>query len=206
MNIILYTHIIFGTIGLLAGVCVILLKKGDKRHRFIGKIFSYTLGLSMLASFPISFYKENVFLFCIGMWTLYMIITGHRSLQITDIKRVTLMDWSITLTMLVFGILLLANGFYQISFGLGLPIVSMVFGSLSLVFVWTDFRFFKGKLKAQNAHQLVHIQRMMGAFIASLTAFVVVNNTMVPGLIAWLLPTVIFIPLIAKWSRQWARF
>ena len=143
MNIILYTHIILGTIGLLAGVFVILLQKGDKRHRFIGKIFSYNLGLSMLASFPISFYKENIFLFCIGVWTLYMIITGQRSLQISDIKKVTYLDWIITLMMAVFGVLLVGIGFYQLSFGLGLPIVSMVFGLLSLQFVWTDFRFFK---------------------------------------------------------------
>ena len=142
MNIILYTHIILGTLGLLAGVFVILLQKGGKRHRFIGKIFSYNLGLSMLASFPISFYKENIFLFCIGVWTLYMIITGQRSLQISDIKKVTFLDWIITLIMAVFGVLLVGIGFYQLSFGLGLPIVSMVFGFLSLLFVWTDFSFF----------------------------------------------------------------
>lgn len=206
MNIILYTHIILGTLGLLAGVFVILLQKGDKRHRFIGKIFSYNLGLSMLASFPISFYKENIFLFCIGVWTLYMIITGQRSLQISDIKKVTFLDWIITLIMAVFGVLLVGIGFYQLSFGLGLPIVSMVFGFLSLLFVWTDFSFFKGRLKAKNAHQLIHIQRMMGAFISALTAFVVVNNTMLPGLVVWLLPTVFLTPLIVMWSRKWAKF
>jgi uncharacterized membrane protein len=202
MSILLYIHIILGIIGLIAGILIILLKKGDKRHQQIGKIFSYALGISMLGSFPISIYKENTFLFCIGIWTLYMIITGNRSLKITNTKMVSKIDWLITILMLLFGFLLLENGLSSLHTGLGLPIVSAVFAWISFVFVWTDIRFFNGKMKAINAHKLIHIQRMMGAFIASVTAFIVVNNTILPGLVAWLLPTLVFTPLIIRWSRK----
>jgi len=202
MSILLYIHIILGSIGLIAGTWIILLKKGDKRHQLIGKIFSYALGISMLGSFPISIAKENTFLFCIGIWTLYMIITGNRSLKITNTKMVSKIDWLITILMLVFGILLLANSLLSFHTGMGLPIVSAVFALISFFFVWTDIRFFNGKMMAINAHQLIHIQRMMGAFIAAVTAFIVVNNTILPGLVAWLLPTIVFVPLIVKWSNK----
>ena len=202
MSILLYIHIILVIIGLIAGILIILLKKGDKRHQLTGKIFSYALGISMLGSFPISIAKENTFLFCIGIWTLYMIITGNRSLKITNTKMVSKIDWLITILMLFFGVLLLANGLSSFHSGLGLPIVSSVFAWISFFFVWTDIRFFNGKMTAINAPKLIHIQRMMGAFIASVTAFIVVNNTILPGLVAWLLPTLVFTPLIIRWSRK----
>ena len=202
MKVLLYSHIILGTIGLVAGVLVITLKKGDKRHKLIGEIFSYALGLAMIMSFPISFSTENVFLFCIGFWTLYMIITGNRVLKRVRPEMISKLDWLITILMLIFSLILLGYGISLFLAGNGLPIVSIVFALISFFFVWTDFRFFKGKHKAVNAHQLIHIQRMMGAFIASVTAFIVVNNTILPGVIGWLLPTIVFVPLIVKWSKE----
>jgi hypothetical protein len=43
---------------------------------------------------------------------------------------------------------------------------------------------------------------MTGSYIASSTAFLVVNNTILPGIIAWLIPTVLLVPLIIMWSRK----
>jgi uncharacterized membrane protein YbaN (DUF454 family) len=48
---------------------------------------------------------------------------------------------------------------------------------------------------------------MTGAFIASATAFLVVNAKyfpdIIPGFVYWLLPTIIFTPLIVKWSKKY---
>jgi hypothetical protein len=43
---------------------------------------------------------------------------------------------------------------------------------------------------------------MIAGYIAALTAFLVVNNTYLPSIVAWLLPTVIFTPLIFYWSKK----
>jgi hypothetical protein len=43
---------------------------------------------------------------------------------------------------------------------------------------------------------------MLGSYIASVTAFLVVNNTILPPMIAWLLPTAAVTPLIVTWSRK----
>jgi len=50
---------------------------------------------------------------------------------------------------------------------------------------------------------VTHLQRMIGAYIASLTAFLVVNNTILPGVIAWLLPSVLLVPFIMAWSKKY---
>jgi hypothetical protein len=43
---------------------------------------------------------------------------------------------------------------------------------------------------------------MCGAYIASLTAFLVVNVKILPSLIVWLLPTMVITPLIFIWSKK----
>ena len=54
-----------------------------------------------------------------------------------------------------------------------------------------------------------HISGMLGSYIAMVTALVVVNAQNIPGLnqlpviVAWLLPTVIGAPLIARVVRKW---
>jgi hypothetical protein len=44
---------------------------------------------------------------------------------------------------------------------------------------------------------------MMGAYIASLTAFVVVNAPERASIIPWVLPAIFLVPLIVKWSRKY---
>jgi hypothetical protein len=44
---------------------------------------------------------------------------------------------------------------------------------------------------------------MIGAYIASITAFLVVNIDFVPGAILWLLPTFLMVPLIIVWSNKY---
>lgn len=82
-------------------------------------------------------------------------------------------------------------------------IVLLVFGFISISMAYQDFKNYQGRNSNKNFWLLVHIQRMMGSYIAAMTAFIVVNNTILPGIVAWLLPTVIVTPLIFKWSRKY---
>ena len=69
-----------------------------------------------------------------------------------------------------------------------------------------DFLKFTNKASIKNYWLIGHLQRMTGAFIASMTAFLVVNATYlsdtIPGFVYWLLPTTVFTPLIIKWSKK----
>jgi hypothetical protein len=65
-----------------------------------------------------------------------------------------------------------------------------------------DIALYKGNIKNKNYWLLIHIQRMVGSYIAALTAFLVVNNTYLPPLMAWLMPTIIMTPLIFYWSKK----
>jgi hypothetical protein len=52
---------------------------------------------------------------------------------------------------------------------------------------------------------LKHISRMGGSFIATSTAFLLVNTSIEPIWVMWLLPTAIGTPMIIVASRKWRK-
>jgi hypothetical protein len=79
-KILLYTHILFGSISLLVGLYVLLTKKGDKIHRKIGNIFYFSMLISSLISLPMAIMHPNYFLFAVGIFTLYLLLISLESL------------------------------------------------------------------------------------------------------------------------------
>jgi hypothetical protein len=199
----LILHIAGGAISLFTGFIVMLLKKGSKIHTRIGTIYFYSLLLAAIVSFPMSYLHSSIFLFIVGVFTTYMLLTGksYLSKNLNDHIRVT--DWVLAATMLVFGLGFLGIGCYNVFKGIYFGVVMIVFGGISIFFVIQDWINFTGKASIKNYWLTTHLQRMVGSYIASATAFIVVNNHIVPGVVAWLLPTIILSPLIAVWTRRY---
>ena len=109
--------------------------------------------------------------------------------------------------MLIAGLLFAGLGIWLLVKTNLFGLVFLAFGSLGLLFVWQDFLIFNKKSSIKNYWLIGHLQRMTGAFIASITAFLVVNAKYFPnsilGFVYWLLPTIIFTPLIVKWSKKY---
>jgi uncharacterized membrane protein len=199
-------HIAAGTIGLTTGTINTIGKKGGKMHRIVGLAFLYSMLVVGGTAFILSVLHPNYFLFIVGVFTLYMVCSGTRYMHLKNLskgQRPQWMDWLLTSFMLFFGIAFLIFGIYHLSHKNTFGIVFIVFGAIGLRFVRTDFKNFSGKAKASNAWLLAHIQRMIGGYIATLTAFLVVNNTVLPGYIAWLLPALVLVPLIVIWVRKY---
>jgi hypothetical protein len=85
----------------------------------------------------------------------------------------------------------------------GFSVVFAVFGVILATMLLGDLRR-RTQLATQSKGWFLkmHIGRMMGAFIATLTAFLVQNWQTDPVYIAWLLPTVVFTPLIIYYQRK----
>jgi uncharacterized membrane protein len=201
-KILLIIHIIGGFTSLVLGSIILFLKKGTKTHKKLGLIYFYSMVSSALIAMPMCYLHPNFFLFIISVFTLYMLISGKRYLYKKRISDVNNLDWIIGLIMLLFGVAFLVYGAYILLHQQSFGIVLVVFGLLSILFVYQDFINFKGKSKIKNFWLTTHISRMMGSYIASVTAFIVVNNTVVPDVVAWLLPGAILTPLIVKWIRK----
>lgn len=205
-KVLLILHIVTGTIGLLSGTVNMIAKKGGKNHRLFGKLFLYGMLTVSFSAFVLSVIHPNYFLFIVGVFTLYMVGSGTRYLHLKNLgknQNVGLIDWSLTYFMLVFGMLFILFGIYHLLHKNTFGVVFIVFGSIGLRMVQSDFNNFKGRSKDSNTWLLVHIQRIIGTYISALTAFLVVNNTILPSIVAWLLPSVIITPLIFKWVKKY---
>lgn len=201
-NLLLYTHIALGGISLIVGGIVMILKKRTKQHKNLGLIFFYALLTASLVAFPLCYLHPNLFLFIIAVFTSYMLLSGKRSLIKRSENDVKWQDWSLTVIMAVFALLFIGYGIYLFMNGIGFGMVLIVFGLFSCLFVKQDLTNFSGKSKIKNWGLTTHIQRMVGGYIASFTAFLVVNNTFLPAIVAWLLPSILFVPLLIFWGRK----
>jgi len=208
-KIFLIIHIAGGTTGLLTGLINIIQKKGGQRHKQIGKVFYFSMLMAGFSSLVLSCLHTNYFLFMVGLFTLYMIGSGQRYLihKKTETQGVEKIDWVISIIMLIGGLCFVGLGIWSIIKSNLFGLVFVTFGSLGLLFVWQDFLNYNKKSSIKNYWLIGHLQRMTGAFIASVTAFLVVNAKyfpdIIPGFVYWLLPTIIFTPLIVKWSKKY---
>ena len=208
--ILLTLHIAGGSLGLISGTVIMVRKKGDKLHRRLGKVFFYSMLTSSLAALPLAWFKPMIFLFMVGVFTFYMVASGQRYLRFKD-KNATFnyIDWSLVGLITAFGLALTFFGIRSLIEQSLFGAVMLAFGLISLNFARGDLKFYRGADQPKNQWLLSHLQRMCGAYIASLTAFLVVNYDMLPfdlsPIVYWLGPSAVITPLIVKWSRQWAR-
>lgn len=204
-KLILIIHVIAGSIGLFTGTINIIRAKGDKKHQLVGKFFFYGMVINSIAGFIMSVMHKNLFLLIIAVFTFYMVATGQRFLSLKRIDKgdaAKPIDWALSVIMVLFALCFLGYGFYLCMNETNLGIVLLVFGLISILMARKDILIYKGNFKFRNYWLLMHIQRMVGGYIAALTAFLVVNNTYLPALFAWLGPTVVLTPLIFYWSKK----
>lgn len=201
----LIVHILSGGISLVCGTAVLVSKKGYDLHRRLGKVYFYALMIACLVALPMCYLHPNLFLATISSISLYMLLSGMRYIQIKDVSgfrsadRIVIGSMAVvSTTFAVWGFLLLIQQKY---FGL----VLLVLGLVTLNFVRQDLLCLRGVNKYSNFGLVRHLQRLCGSYISSVTAFVVVNNTFLPGVVAWLLPAAVISPLIFRWSRIWGK-
>jgi uncharacterized membrane protein len=205
-SILLVIHIAAGSIGLFTGTMNIIRKKGDILHKNVGRFFFFGMLINGFAGLIMSLIHTNYFLLIIAVFSIYMVSTGQRYLSLKKLnkgQKPQAIDWILSVVMLLFGIGFVLFGGYLIFNKNYFGTVLLVFGVISILMALQDFKNYQGKIEIKNFWLLVHIQRMIGAYIAATTAFLVVNNTILPGVLAWLLPTIILVPLIFKWTRKY---
>lgn len=206
-SLLLMLHIAGGSISLLAGTFVICSKKGNRLHKQMGKVFAYSLLVSSTIALLMAIIHPGLFLFIVGIFTLYLIGTGLRYLKYRQKKHFPqITDWLLMIGMGLFSAGFLMYGITLLFDGRLFGIVLLGFGIISSLFVRTDLSVLRNQAqKYKNFWLLLHLQRMTGAYIASLTAFLVVNNHYLPGILIWLLPTLLLTPFIVVWSLRYAR-
>lgn len=196
----IYVHAASGGLALLAGIFAVFAKKGERLHKKSGKVFFFSLFISASLAVIVSLIPSNFnpFLLAIGVFSLYLLLSGYRALGYKKLPPSLTIDQTISGVMLISSILMIVLPLVNHQ---QLNIVLTVFGGIGLFSAIRDFRLYQNPQKLKKNWMQLHLGNMLGAFIASVTAFLVVNEFF-PPLVGWLGPTVLGSLYIAYWNRK----
>jgi len=171
----------------------------------MGKLFSIGMITSSLISIPISWLPnhENPLLFLIGLFTIYMVISGNQILtfKLKNKEYAKPIDKIISGSMLTISVIMVLLGTYGLIKGNSTYLLFIFFGGFGLSLTIRDFIFYKNFRKTKNGWLSIHIGKMIGAFIASVTAFMVAGMG-INNLISWTLPSILGTIYIVYWRRK----
>ncbi len=199
-------HILSGSVGLLAGTLIMILRKGGKQHKNLGKAFFYAMVGIFLTSVYMSMVTQNWFLLCIGFFSLYLAASGYRVLWFKKLSRFqegpALVDH-----VLGIGGMTAGAGMWLLSVilwktGNSFTVVPAVFGTISFVLALQFYKQFKNPPTQKTFWIRAHALSMGGAYVSTVTAFLVVNVNIEPQWVFWLLPTVTIIPIVSFQMRR----
>ncbi|MCK8522936.1 hypothetical protein M0D21_15265 [Aquimarina sp. D1M17] len=205
ITILIYIHAFLGGLGLISGLFSVITKKGSSFHKKFGKLFSIGMIGSSLISLPICWLPnhKNLFLFLIGLFTIYLVLAGNRALSFKNKhkKGANLLDKLISGAMLFFSIVMIIIGIYGITNAIDNSVLFLFFGVFGAFMTIKDFKFYTTFSTSKNAWLKNHIGKMIGAFIASITAFIVAGIG-IGSLIAWITPSILGTFYIIYWNRK----
>lgn len=198
----LFVHVAAGIVGLIAALIAASNRKGSRRHRQIGMVFFWSMLVIGATAIPVTFYRPNPFLFFIALFSFYMAYAGYRRGRSTYTPHTR--DLIAALAMLVIALVMIVFGFDMVFGGRGLGWALIAFGGLGFAFGLVDT--VDARRPGTHVKKVqVHLSRMLGGTIATITAVLVQQVTPLvqaewAQLLIWLGPTVIITPLIVVWQ------
>lgn len=202
----LWVHVGAGAVAILGGIGALVTKKGGRRHRRAGRVFVWSMAVVvgtvplLLAFDPTAF---RVFLTLVATFSGYLAFSGYRALSR---KRpgddAATVDWTAAGGVVLACLALGGWGIARLLDGSSFGVVMVAFGGIGVAFGVADARTFRADGR-RGSWMVSHLQRMVAAFIATVSAVSAVNLTDALGFVAWLLPTVLLVPLIVHWSRKY---
>ena len=205
LSIVLFIHIIVGSIALLSGLAAIFTVKGSAPHRLSGKIYFGGMTAVFVGAVVVAAGHQNYFLLMVGFFSYYMTVRGYRILHLKKPERkhkIHLIDACIITVATIFILTLVGWGVRELLEGQMMGIVGIVFGGIGLSLVIADVQKIFNPPSDRMHWWYGHISSMGGSYIAAVTAFVVVN-IQVPQFqwVLWILPSVVGSIIIGQTIR-----
>jgi len=198
-SVLLGVHIAAGFVALAAGAVALLATKGGRRHRLGGRLYVGAMAVvvgtvvPLLAVAPSQF---RVFLTLVAVFSGYFVFSGYRALPRAGGSR--RLDAAVAALTLCACLALGGWGIARLFRGDGFGAVLTVFGALGIAVAGADLRALR---RRESEMWLVsHLSRMIGGYIATVSAVSAVNLTVLPPVVRWLWPTALGVPLILYWQ------
>lgn len=203
--IFIYIHAFFGGVGLITGIGSIVAKKGNLYHKRLGKWFSWSMIISSAISLVVARMPNHInnFLFLIGIFTIYMVLAGNRALTFKSAKKTKadITDKLVSGVMAICALCMIGFGILGVLQNIPQSVLFLFFGIFGLFLPYGDYKLFTKTIQNRKLWLITHLSRMLGALIASITAFLVAGMKY-DNLLAWMLPTVLGTVYIIYWTRK----
>ena len=172
--------------------------KGGRWHVLAGRIYAVGMTLVFVTAIPLAIFAESIFLFLIALFSFYLVFAGWRFARNRQ-RRAHPVDW---IAVSAIGVTGLAMWCYAVVLALDSSsqwVTLVVFGGIALALGLADAKFHRDQ--PGGARRVArHLTNMMAGTIATITAVTVVNVSMNPVWVPWILPTVVITPLIVWWN------
>lgn len=186
-------HIFTGGLAVLTGLLSIILKKGHHWHNLMGLIYYYAMFVVFITVLPLTYLNPNFFLLVVGIFSFYMAFTGYRFTRLKPGKTPSKLDQLATWIGALSALGMIGLGTLSlITVGGATGIILDVFGAILLLMTLSDLRRIYSKKETPKLGWLFgHLGRMVGSYIAAITALLVNNVTIGTPILLWLGPTVV---------------
>jgi uncharacterized membrane protein len=215
-RLLLWPHVLAGIIALLVLAVPLLAPKGGPLHRRFGWIFVWAMGATAVSGMALGAFRlvlgpravdswRGAFLVYIGLLTAAGVWKGVRVLRLKNRTGPNHRPIDLAPPALVLGGGLLAT-FVGLELGRPLWLVSGIVGAAG---GWSNLRYWLRPPGDAHHWWSQHMGDMVGAGIAAVTAFLVLNAVGLgfgfSSLLAWLGPTAIGVPGLLLWRRHYRR-
>ncbi|CCF83676.1 putative membrane protein [Nitrolancea hollandica] len=207
-TVLLVLHIGSGMVALFVAPGAMLTRKGALWHRRWGRIFFWSMAAVAATALPLSLIHPSLFLALIAVFSFYMAFSGYRVTRRKhpDLgERATRVDWMMVIVTLVVSLGLVGYGLWDLVMGNGAGAAAVVFGLLGAILAARDLRAFIHPPSDRYAWLFFHMGNMLGAYIATVSAFSVTNFEFLPPAVRWMWPTVAGVPAIFFWIGRYQR-
>jgi uncharacterized membrane protein len=204
-------HILAGITALVTGLMAMLTLKGGKAHRFSGKLYFWSMAFIFVSSIYMALYKEMIFFVLIAFFSFQAAFSGYRILYLKKLnqgQKAEALDYIGIIAGVLAAIFMLYLGIINTIHGNESGIILLVFGAFYALGMWQEYRKFTKPPTEKMFWYYKHIGQMGGAYIATVTAFLVNNYRLfpfLPAVVLWLLPTavgtVIIVVVIKKYKK-----
>lgn len=207
---ILLFHVAVGTLALGSGLVAIFAAKGQQNHNRSGRLYELSMYAVALSAILMTLLKLNPFLLSIGIFAGYLTHSGKRALYYYRLRETyipTLQDKLPSVAGLITGLFMIGfpawqmlttgHFFFPILAFFGFSLVGNSFGDLA------TFRKPEAFRPRNKAWLLKHIGMMGGAYISTITAFLVNNVHIQQQWLIWIGPGIIGGVIISRAMNKW---
>jgi uncharacterized membrane protein len=189
-NGLLVVHVGGATIALLSGPMPMLSQKGGRLHRRAGDVYALAMSVTTVSALALALVTGKIFFVALAVFTFFLVFNGVRAIGFRRRQRPSRLDDAVCIVTAGFSAWFLWHGIQSVD------ATSVFFGVGGAVLAERHWR----RLRDPASDWLrVHLVSMGAAYVATVTAFLVVNLTFLPRPLVFILPS-----LLGALAIRWA--